>query len=141
MSLTAHQGVQGDDAEQPGIFGFAHVGIGKGFLGPHFLVGKDNVNGIAGFGAYTIEKDVHPGNVTVYKTGGFEGDPGGVEILTAYKHVHVLRIADGGFVNAGDPQGHGVAAGDGIGDVGGPEGGGGPQKTLAHFFHGVDHPF
>lgn len=92
------------------------------------------MEGVAGFGVGAVEEHVEAVGVAVEEAGGFEGGCGGGE------DVYVLGVAHGGFVDARDPEGDGVAADDGVGDVVGLEGGGGSQEALAHFFHGVHHP-
>jgi hypothetical protein len=87
-----------------------------------------------------FQKNIDAGEVAINETSRFQGGLGGLEILSAQQHVHILCVADGGFIDAGDPQGHGVSPSNGVRNVGGPECVGRTQRALAYFFHGADDP-
>lgn len=101
--LDAHQRVEGDYPELPGILGLAHIRVGEQFLWSYFFVREDYVNRFARLGVRAIEKEVQAGRVAVDETRGFESRSDGGQILAADQYVNILRVADGGFVNAGNP--------------------------------------
>ena len=56
--------------------------------------------------------------MVVVKAGGLQRGLGRRQIGAAKQDVDVARVADGVFIDAADPLGDGIAAGDGIGDAG-----------------------
>ncbi len=141
VSLIRTRASRAITKKKTAILGFANIGIGQRFMQADFLVGKNNVDGLARLGGGTIEKDIETRNMPVDKSGGFQSRLGGVKVFTTDQNVNVLSVADCGLVDAGNLKSYGVTASHRIRYFGGSESGRCPQKTLAHFFHRVNNPF
>ena len=62
------------------------------------------------------------------------------QVPATQQNVDILRVADGGFIDARHPGGHRIAASDRIRDAG-PSRAATARSSRADLFHGADHPF
>jgi hypothetical protein len=54
--------------------------------------------------------------------------------------IDILRVADGGSIDGGNPRRDGVAAHDRVFDVRAAKGSRSTQQALTHLFYGIHHP-
>src|SRR5262249_38479575 len=108
---------------------------------PHFFASEHDVHSVARFGARSVQKDVHSGNVPVHKTSTGECVYCRVQIGAAQQQIHILRKADRCCVNTSDPIGDGVSPDDCVWNTSPIERPGGAQQSSAHVVHGAIHPF
>ena len=134
--LVADEGGEGEDAEAFGGFGVGRGGVKVGGVGADAFVEVEEVDGVANLGVGAVEEGVDGLDVAEDEADGFEGEADGGEVVAMDEEVDVRGVANGGFVDAGDVQRHGVAPGDGVGEARGFKGGGGAEEALVNLFHG-----
>lgn len=137
--FDADEGVEVDDAERAEVGRFFDFGIRGGFARLHDLFGEGQMNRVARARGRRVEEEVEAGGLAIHEPSGFKGGLRGGEVFAADEQIDILRVADGGLVDGGNPGGDGVVADHGVRNVGGAEGGGRTQQALAHEFHGGDH--
>lgn len=117
------QGVEGHEPEIACVFAFFNGCVRLWLIGKGALGGEDDVDGIAHFALFAIQKDFHAfriaerGYMAVHKTCRGKSNCGCRQIFTPQQDVDITGIAHCGFIHSGDPCGYSVAADYGIGNL------------------------
>jgi len=117
------------------------AGAGSGYSLRTFFRRKDYMHCVPRSRVWAVEEHRHAGRMTVNEPGGFEGGPGGIEIVSSNEDVHVLREAHGRRIDARDPGSDRVSVNDRVGNSRIFEGRRHPAQSVADEFHGTQHPF
>jgi hypothetical protein len=143
--LHAHQRVEGDQSEIPGVLAFLDAGIGLWLIRTRSLGREDDVNGIAYLAFSPIKKYFDAlrfserSNVAMNKPGGGQRCGCRGQVFAAEQQVDVTGVAHRGFIRSRDPGGHGISTDDSIRNSRGIERRRCPQESASNIFHGVFH--
>src|SRR5689334_18005895 len=135
--FNAYQSLQVQYAETVGVFRFGHLRVRQSFVRADFLPGKNDMHRIPRRRFRAIEKYIYSGDMAIDETDTFQCDTYSIEIGATDENIHIPRVADCGLIYASDPDSDCVSACDCVGNPGLLQCSGGPQQSLAYFFHGT----
>ena len=105
------------------------------------FAGEQEMNPGARFALRPVDESINSEDVMINEAGGFERGSDGGQIGAPDQQIDVARRADGVLVDPADPFGDGIAAGDGVTDLGRLEGAGCPAQPLFDLFRCHERPF
>lgn len=139
--FDAHQGVEVDDTERAEVRGFFDRGVCGEFAGLHDFFSEDQMDRTPWACGWRVEEQVEAERLSIGEASGFEGGLCGGKVIAADEKIDILSVADGGFVDGGDPGGDGAISGYDVVDSCRVERVRCVEQSLTGPFHGVHHPF